>query len=89
MVGAAGFELATLCSQSRCATRLRYAPTSDILTLKQPFLDDIGKKSHWIHIQVVFFICKAVNVSGDGVATPKRRAFADHLEGLQSVSCRE
>ena len=27
MVGAAGFELATLCSQSRCATRLRYAPT--------------------------------------------------------------
>ena len=28
MVGAAGFELTTLCSQSRCATRLRYAPTS-------------------------------------------------------------
>lgn len=27
VVGAAGFELATLCSQSRCATRLRYAPT--------------------------------------------------------------
>lgn len=32
MVGAAGFELATLCSQSRCATRLRYAPTASILT---------------------------------------------------------
>ena len=32
MVGAAGFELATLCSQSRCATRLRYAPTDRILT---------------------------------------------------------
>ncbi len=31
MVGAAGFELATLCSQSRCATRLRYAPTMDKL----------------------------------------------------------
>ena len=28
LVGAAGFELATLCSQSRCATRLRYAPNS-------------------------------------------------------------
>lgn len=28
MVGAARFELATLCSQSRCATRLRYTPTS-------------------------------------------------------------
>jgi hypothetical protein len=26
MVGAVGFELTTLCSQSRCATRLRYAP---------------------------------------------------------------
>ena len=32
MVGAAGFELATLCSQSRCATRLRDAPTARILT---------------------------------------------------------
>ena len=29
MVGAEGFEPPTLCSQSRCATRLRYAPTSD------------------------------------------------------------
>ena len=28
LVGAAGFELATLCSQSRCATRLRYAPNA-------------------------------------------------------------
>jgi hypothetical protein len=28
MVGAEGFEPPTLCSQSRCATRLRYAPTS-------------------------------------------------------------
>src|SRR5690242_20942799 len=27
MVGAAGFEPATFCSQSRRATRLRYAPT--------------------------------------------------------------
>jgi hypothetical protein len=26
MVGVAGFEPATLCSQSRCATRLRYTP---------------------------------------------------------------
>ena len=29
MVGATGFEPATLCSQSRCATRLRHAPTGD------------------------------------------------------------
>ncbi len=27
MVGAEGFEPPTLCSQSRCATKLRYAPT--------------------------------------------------------------
>ena len=31
MVGAVGFELTTLCSQSRCATRLRYAPTSPLV----------------------------------------------------------
>src|SRR6478752_7690638 len=31
LVGAAGFELATLCSQSRCATRLRYAPTKNAI----------------------------------------------------------
>ena len=29
LVGAVGFELTTLCSQSRCATRLRYAPKTD------------------------------------------------------------
>ena len=26
LVGVVGFELTTLCSQSRCATRLRYTP---------------------------------------------------------------
>jgi hypothetical protein len=31
MVGAEGFEPPALCSQSRCATRLRYAPTSVIV----------------------------------------------------------
>jgi hypothetical protein len=31
LVGATGFEPATLCSQSRCATRLRYAPTVKLL----------------------------------------------------------
>ena len=29
MVGETGFEPATLCSQSRCATRLRYSPKRD------------------------------------------------------------
>ena len=31
MVGAEGFEPPTLCSQSRCATRLRYAPTCAVI----------------------------------------------------------
>jgi hypothetical protein len=30
MVGAEGFEPPALCSQSRCATRLRYAPMSSL-----------------------------------------------------------
>jgi hypothetical protein len=30
MVGETGFEPATLCSQSRCATRLRYSPPSPL-----------------------------------------------------------
>ena len=33
MVGAAGFEPATLWSQTRCATRLRYAPIACTNTL--------------------------------------------------------
>jgi hypothetical protein len=32
LVGATGFEPATPCAQGRCATRLRYAPTSSIIT---------------------------------------------------------
>ena len=32
MVGAEGFEPPTLCSQSRCATRLRYAPILRIVS---------------------------------------------------------
>ena len=31
MVGAAGFEPATLWSQTRCATRLRYAPNGLVI----------------------------------------------------------
>ena len=41
MVGAEGFEPPTLCSQSRCATRLRYAPISKFYLsggLAQPFM---------------------------------------------------
>ena len=34
MVGATGFEPATPCSQSRCATKLRYAPRTQYSTLE-------------------------------------------------------
>ncbi len=36
MVGAAGFEPATLWSQTRCATRLRYAPTYQVRGFTTP-----------------------------------------------------
>tara|TARA_A100001011_G_scaffold187778_1_gene196308 strand:+ start:1545 stop:1712 length:168 start_codon:yes stop_codon:yes gene_type:complete len=37
MVGAAGFEPATLWSQTRCATRLRYAPKAYLYRLNVLF----------------------------------------------------
>ncbi len=39
MVGATGFEPATVCSQSRCATRLRHAPPDTICS---------GSNSSWV-----------------------------------------
>ena len=42
MVGAEGFEPTTLCSQSRCATRLRYAPMSSSIVTR--FLMRPGRK---------------------------------------------
>ena len=33
MVGVAGFEPATLWSQTRCATRLRYTPSSLVIVI--------------------------------------------------------
>tara|TARA_B110000014_G_scaffold9059_1_gene6312 strand:+ start:96 stop:275 length:180 start_codon:yes stop_codon:yes gene_type:complete len=40
MVGAAGFEPATTCSQSRYATRLRYAPIKIKKILLQKLYDN-------------------------------------------------
>ena len=39
MVGVTGFEPATHCSQSSCATKLRYTPAHMILTLKDLFVN--------------------------------------------------
>jgi len=41
LVGAVGFELTTLCSQSRCATRLRYAPNNQIFYYDYIFFTSI------------------------------------------------
>ena len=44
MVGAEGFEPPTLCSQSRCATRLRYAPKPIFdCNLNRKFLGYVSK----------------------------------------------
>ena len=44
LVGAVRFELTTLCSQSRCATRLRYAPTVSILPHSAFFSSGLNKR---------------------------------------------
>ena len=40
MVGMTRFELATPCSRSRCATRLRYIPYSDFIRFSAVFVKD-------------------------------------------------
>ena len=44
MVGAEGFEPPTLCSQSRCATRLRYAPTDPSYQLAGNQAQDLAQQ---------------------------------------------
>src|SRR5438034_3727673 len=43
LVGATGFESATPCAQGRCATRLRYAPTLERLSILPDSLRDQEK----------------------------------------------
>ena len=66
MVGAAGFEPATLWSQTRCATRLRYAPIGVLIQQILIFSKDkhhlkrgifyricyIGKDDNYMHIML-------------------------------------
>src|SRR5215204_2850256 len=53
MVGAAGFEPATLCSQSRCATRLRYAPPKASAPVRYHVGSPIGKgKPRWLRLEL-------------------------------------
>ena len=63
VVGAAGFELATPCSQSRCSTRLSYAPTVNAAAKWQRrarwrrpimptrFVREDGRRARWFGIQ--------------------------------------
>jgi hypothetical protein len=44
MVGAEGFEPPTLWSQTRCATRLRYAPTRFSLSHRADYSDQSVRK---------------------------------------------
>src|ERR1700736_12055 len=48
MVGTAGFEPATPCSQGRCATRLRHVPLHGEFTARKPAIWDehLGRHSH-------------------------------------------
>ena len=51
MVGAKGFEPSTLWSQTRCATRLRYAPTPSILTrYLAHFWGQCMRNSKWLGV---------------------------------------
>ena len=72
MVGAEGFEPPTLCSQSRCATRLRYAPTSnfDCIADQNPVPSAPGSGT----------VCE----SSPSGRKPLRR-FAFFMYGLKSV----
>ena len=54
MVGVQGFEPWTPCSQSRCATRLRYTPTEPIFYTESA----IAGKSCKIHAMVAYFSSK-------------------------------
>ena len=54
MVGVQGFEPWTPCSQSRCATRLRYTPTESIFYTES----SITGKSCNIRAMVAYFSCK-------------------------------
>ena len=46
MVGPAGFEPTTLCSQSRCATKLRYGPTLPTLPAEADKSDQQCSRGH-------------------------------------------
>ena len=54
MVGAERFELPTLCSQSRCATRLRYAPTLVIIAPEIPKFEVSVQGSQMLYANLLF-----------------------------------
>ena len=99
MVGAAGFEPATLWSQTRCATRLRYAPTkprSIFIFVPLNHYTSYYSKSRIFFSNIRDFICFApmplstrFSPPPEKQKAPKRRLVSFHLLVLSAVSRRE
>ena len=87
MVGAAGFELATPCTPCKCATRLRYAPTSRIGILHESFF--IFKKLHlylYHRVHRHFYCKKGTNISIDPFELARQSYFLFHKKGAMWVN---
>jgi hypothetical protein len=75
LVGAEGFEPPTLCSQSRCATRLRYAPTCffDCTVNRNPEPRVEEQELEWARIKRDQGCCTSVLLSASDFDTKNRR----------------
>ena len=70
LVGAEGFEPPTLCSQSRCATRLRYAPTVVLIVSWNGCALGLAYEAQWRVSQVSSHKISAIGMANT-MATPK------------------
>src|SRR5208282_75318 len=66
------FEPPTLCSQSRCATRLRYAPTLVLIVSRTVSLSKPATRTHCLHLLPVF---TALHLLFD---EPRQKPHKDH-----------
>ena len=59
LVGARGFEPPTPCAQGRCATRLRYAPTSNAVLILKHFRNSIQSSDLPPSVHTIFgLVCR-------------------------------
>ena len=89
MVGAARFELATLWSQTRCATRLRYAPPMAAWSGSDPSSRP-GCKAFWPGLKPRRLAIRPVRryILRAGSVAQLDRASAFEAEGCRFESCR-